>query len=346
MNVMVTGNQGYVGSVLTHKLIESNFDVIGYDVGYFAENSVNKYRENFNTIKKDIRNVELDDFTNIDAVIHLAGLSNDPLGEFSPKLTNKINCKGTINFAKVAKKAHVKRFIYASSQSMYGISRTDEELDEYNSEKNPQTAYARAKWEAEEELNLMCDNDFIVTSFRPSTVFGASPRLRCDIVYNNLIASAYTTGKIEIKSDGSPWRPVVHIKDVCEAFMAGLLAPSSIINGKAFNVGIPNGNYTVKDLAEAARKVVPNSEIIYTGEHTDARTYKVCFNRILNELRDYYKPSWTLDMGGNELIDMFKKYDFNESHFRGRETIRLKQLLYLIDSKKIDKDLYSYNHLA
>ncbi|MBT6470986.1 MAG: SDR family oxidoreductase, partial [Candidatus Marinimicrobia bacterium] len=218
----------------------------------------------------------------------------------------------------------------------YGVSDTSSELDEDNSEKNPVTAYAIAKWNAEQQLHSMITDDFVVTSFRPSTVFGASPRLRCDIVFNNLVACAYTTGKIEIMSDGTPWRPVVHIKDVCSAFIAGVEAPSTIVSGKAFNVGIPNGNFTVRDIAEAAQRSVPGSELIFTGEHTDPRTYRVSFNRILSELKDYYKPKWDLDMGGKELVEMFDRIGFTEKQFRGKETIRLQQLFYLKDNNVID----------
>ena len=156
----------------------------------------------------------------------------------------------------------------------------------------------------------MASDDFMVTSFRPSTVFGASPRLRCDIVFNNLVASAYTTGKIEIMSDGKPWRPVVHVKDVCKAFIAGLEAPSSILSAKAFNVGILNGNFTVRDLAEAANRSVPNSQLVFTGEHQDSRTYKVSFKRILSDLNGYYNPNWDLDRGGKELVDFFDNKTF------------------------------------
>jgi nucleoside-diphosphate-sugar epimerase len=185
----------------------------------------------------------------------------------------------------------------------------------------------------------MTNDDFVVTSFRPSTVFGSSPRLRCDIVFNNLVACAYTTGKIEIMSDGSPWRPVVHIQDVCSAFISGIEAPAILVSGRAFNVGIPNGNFTVRDIAEAAQRTVPGCELIFTGEHTDPRSYKVSFNRILTELKDYFKPKWNLDMGGKELVELFDRVDFTEKDFRGKNTIRLKQLMLLKDNNYIDSSL-------
>ena len=213
-------------------------------------------------------------------------------------------------------------------------------MDEDSSEKNPITAYAKAKWLAEQRLAALCDDDFAAVFFRPSTVFGASPRLRCDIVYNNMVACAYTTGRIEILSDGTPWRPIVHIKDVCMAFIAGLEAPSELINGRAYNVGIPDGNFTVRDIAEAAQRAVTGCDLVFTNEHgSDARTYRVNFDRILNELKDYYKPEWDLDMGGRELVELFNQANFTEEEFRGRTTIRLKQLQHLNSQGLLDGDM-------
>jgi len=336
MKILVTGDRGYIGTVLIPILIEKGYEVIGFDSGYFSENKFGELETNYKKQTKDLRDLNLDDLTGVDAIIHLAGLSNDPLGEFSPSLTDDINYKATINLAHLARKAGVKRFIYASSQSMYGVSCSTDELDEDLSEKNPVTAYAIAKWKAEQELHEMGSDSFIVTSFRPSTVFGVSPRLRCDIVFNNLVACAYTTGRIEIMSDGTPWRPVVHIRDVCSAFISGIEAPGSLVNRRAFNVGIPNGNFTVRDIAEAAQRAVPGSDLVFTGEHTDPRTYKVSFNRILTELKDYYSPEWDLDRGGKELVSYFDSINFSEDNFRGRQTIRLKQLKHLEETGKLD----------
>ena len=335
MKILVTGDRGYIGATLV-PMLRKKYEVIGYDSGYFSENLLEQFDEDYIKITKDIRDISREDLEEVDGIIHLAGLSNDPLGEFSPKLTEEINYSGTIRLAEMAKDIGVSRFVYASSQSMYGVSDTSNELDEDDSEKNPVTAYAIAKWKAEQQLHSMSTDNFVVTSLRPSTVFGASPRLRCDIVFNNLVACAYTTGKIEIMSDGSPWRPVVHIKDVCSAFIAGLEAPSVLVSGEAFNVGTPNGNFTVRDIAEAAQRSVPGSELIFTGEHTDPRTYRVSFKKILTELKDYYRPEWDLDMGGIELVEFFNRIGFTEEQFRGRETIRLKQLTYLKDTSRID----------
>jgi nucleoside-diphosphate-sugar epimerase len=340
MKIFLTGNLGYIGSVFTDILLKKEIDFIGYDVGYYKNCNLVKTNLNFKQIIKDIRDIEKKDLENSDYVVHLSALSNDPLGEFSSKITNEINYIATMKLANIAKESGVKRFIYVSSQSMYGISNTENELDEYKSDKNPITEYAKTKWKAELELNKLNSKDFTVVSFRPSTVYGVSPRLRCDIVFNNLVASAYTTGKIEIKSDGRPWRPVVHVKDVCSAILAGLQAPIEIISGKAFNVGIENGNYTVKDLAEVVHKVIPNTQLVFTGEHLhDSRTYKVSFKRILTELKDYYKPQWNLEKGAVELLNFFKKNNFDELQFRGIYTNRLSCLSDLIRNKKINHEL-------
>ena len=339
MKILVTGNKGYIGTVLVEMLLEKHYEVIGYDIDYYKHCDLIEHKCHAKQIIKDIRDISIDDLDGIEAVIHLAALSNDPLGDITPSLTEEINLDSTIKLAKLAKAAGAYRFVYSSSQSMYGISESDEELDENKSDKNPVTAYARTKWEAEIELKKLNSPDFIVTCFRPSTVFGASPRLRCDIVFNNLVACAYTTGKIEILSDGSPWRPVVHIKDVCQAFLAGLEAPAELVGGKAFNVGIQNGNFTVRDLAQAAQKSVPGCDLVFLNEHTDPRTYKVSFKRILSELSDFYKPQWDLDKGGKELVDYFDRVKLTEDDFRGKKCNRLKQLEYLKEHHELNGDL-------
>ena len=339
MKVLITGNNGYVGTILTRELIGKGYSVTGFDVNYFVSCTLEPLLVVFRQINKDIREVEPSDLTGFDAVIHLAGLSNDPLGELNPELTKEINYHATMNLAHIARKGNIKRFVYASSQSMYGISDTEDELDEENSEKNPVTAYAKTKWQAEEELKKLNSENFIISCFRPSTVFGVSPRLRCDIVYNNLVACAYTTGRIELLSDGSPWRPVVHVKDVCQAFISGLEAPYDLIGGKSFNVGIHNGNFTVLDLAEAAQRSVPGCELILLNKHADPRTYRVSFKRILSELKNYYKPEWDLDKGGKELVEYFDKINFTEHDFRGKTCNRLAQLKYLQENQIINNQL-------
>lgn len=335
--ILVTGNLGYIGSVLT-EVLQKNFDVVGYDIGFFEDCNLIDVAPLKNQIFKDIRDISLEDLKGIECVIHLAALSNDPLGELNLNLTDEINFLSTKKIASLSKQIGVKRFIYVSSQSMYGISDTNIEVDEVDSKKNPVTEYAKTKWKAELFLNSLNDENFTVVSFRPSTVFGVSPRLRSDIVFNNLVACAFTTNKIEIKSDGSPWRPVIHVRDVVSALIAGIIAPKKIISGKAYNVGIKNGNYTVKDLADTVKKIMPTCEIIYTREHlVDPRSYKVSFTRIFDDLNDYYKPKWNLEKGGLELVDFFKTINFTEKQFRGIKTNRIANI------KNKMKDILDYN---
>lgn len=337
--VLVTGDKGYIGSVLTGSLIDRGYAVTGLDAGYYAD-CLLEPQPVYTSICRDIRDVTPDDLKGFDAIVHLAALSNDPLGELAPGLTEDINYRATARLACLAREAGVTRFVYASSQSMYGVADTDHELDEDNSEKKPITAYARTKWEAELALKALTGSDFTVVCLRPSTVFGSSPRLRCDVVFNNLVACAYTTGKVEIKSDGTPWRPVLHVRDACAAFIGALEAPAELVSGRSFNVGIERGNYSVRDLAEAAGRVVSGSVITYTGEHgPDSRTYRVSFSRILTELHGWYRPEWDLDRGGAELVQQFQRIGFTEAQFRGRMTNRLAQLKHLMASGRVAADL-------
>jgi nucleoside-diphosphate-sugar epimerase len=342
MNVLVTGNNGYIGSILTENLLEMGYHVIGLDTDFYeAVDPSHEYNPGIKQIAKDVRQVTKADLKGADAIIHLAALSNDPLGEFNASLTTEINFKASIHIAKLAKDMGVERFIYVSSQSMYGISNVKGELDEDNSEKNPLTEYAKTKWEAECELKKLGSKDFTVVCFRPSTVYGASPKLRCDIVYNYFVGCAYTTKNIEIKSDGTPWRPAIHIKDVCKAFISGLEAPKDLISNESFNVGVKGGNYTVRELAEAAQRVVKGSSLIFTGEHgSDSRTYKVSFKKILTVLKDYFKPEWDLDRGGKELVDFFDRIKFTEEMFRSSRCIRLTRLKYLLEANHIDDQFH------
>lgn len=339
MNILVTGDRGYIGSVLVDELLKLNHILTGIDNCYYEENYFLKPKYEYKLIKKDIRDINLNDLRGYNVVIHLAALSNDPLGELSKNITQEINYNSTTNLAKLAKKAGVERFIYTSTQSLYGISNTNDELDEVLSKKNPITEYAKAKWNSEKDLLNFNSSEFNIVILRPSTVFGVSPRLRTDIVFNNLVACAYSLGKIIIKSDGSPWRPIIHIKDLCSAIIACINAPAKLINGKIYNVGIKNGNYRVLDLAQAAKNVVKNCEIFFTNEHTDPRTYKVSFTKINTELTEYFKPEWDLEKGAKELMHFFEKVNFSEKDFAGRKSIRLKQIKYLIDNKIIDDQL-------
>lgn len=337
--IMVTGNLGYIGSVMVPVLVEKGYDVVGYDAGYYEDCYLVPAPQPLKAqIKKDIRDCTVEDFQGIDYVIHLAGLSNDPLGDFDESLTYDINHKGTMRLAQCAKEAGVKRFAYASSQSVYGISDVSKAADE-EGEKNPITAYAKTKWLCECELRDLCTEDFVITYLRPATAYGASPNLRCDIVFNAFVAYAYTSKLIEIKSDGTPWRPMSHIRDISAAFAAVLEAPAELVRNQSFNVGTPDNNYTVKELAEAAQSAVPSCGLTFTGEHTDPRSYRVSADKILTVLKDYYKPQWNIEKGGKELMDYYATIQFDRATFDSYKCNRLKCLKKRIADGEIDKNL-------
>ncbi len=341
MKILVTGNLGYIGTVLVEKLISNGNIVTGLDSGFYKDCNLTDYVKPQKQIIKDVRLINEKDLDEIETIIHLAALSNDPLGELIPGITSEINYSSTKSFAQKAKNVGIKKFIYISSQSMYGISKTDEPLDEDNSDKNPITEYAKTKWNAEIELKKLADKNFTITFLRPATVFGASPRLRSDIVFNNLMGCAYTTGKIDIKSDGSPIRPVVHVRDLCGYIIAAKNAPEKLINGRSYNVGLLNCNFTVKDMVNKVKELLPNSEINYLpNANKDERTYKVSFKRITEELSSYYKPEWDLHNGGLELIEFYKKTNFNSEIFFGSLTNRIKKINELLTSKKLDNKLF------
>jgi len=337
--VMVTGNLGYIGSVMVPVLAEKGYDVIGYDCGYYEDcYLVSAPQPLKKQIKKDVRDCTVEDFAGVDYVIHLAGLSNDPLGEFDEALTYAINYEGTMKMARCAKEVGVKRFAYASSQSVYGISDVSKAADE-EGVKNPITAYAKTKWKCECELRDLCTEDFVITYLRPATAYGASPNLRCDIVFNAFVAYAYTSKLIEIKSDGTPWRPMSHIRDISAAFAAVLEAPAELVRNQSFNVGTPDNNYTVKQLAEAAQSTVPDCGLTFTGEHTDPRSYRVSAEKILTVLKDYYKPQWNIEKGGKELMDYYASIQFDRATFDSYKCNRLKCLKKRIAEGTIDRDL-------
>lgn len=341
--VLVTGNLGYIGNVMVPFLRQRGFDVVGYDAGYYEECYLIPTKQDVKKqILKDIRDCTVEDFAGIDYVIHLAGLSNDPLGDFDEKMTYEINHKGTMKIAQCAKKAGVKRFVYASSQSVYGISDTSKAYDEEDP-KNPITAYAKTKWICEGELHELCDNNFIVTIMRPATAYGASPNLRCDIVFNQFVGYAFTNKMIEIKSDGSPVRPMSHVKDISAAFTAALEAPVELVKDQVFNIGTNDNNYTVRDLASMAQKCVPGCDLTFTGEHTDPRSYRVSSEKILTVLKDYYKPEWNIEKAGKELMEFYQKVGFDSNTFGTWKVVRLKCLKKRIEDGTMDEDLRVIN---
>jgi nucleoside-diphosphate-sugar epimerase len=338
-SIMVTGNLGYIGSTMVPLLTQAGYEVTGYDVGYYDDCYLTEARQNLKKqIKKDLRDVSAEDLAGIDCVIHLAGLSNDPLGEFNAALTEDINFKATIRLAECAKKAGVKRFIYTSSQSVYGVSDTSKDVDE-EGKINPITAYAKTKWQSECELKNLCSDSFIITYLRPATAYGASPNLRTDIVFNVFVAYAFTNKLIEIKSDGTPWRPMSHIRDISAAFIACIEAPSELIQNQVFNVGTDSNNYTVRQLAEAAQGCVAGTELTFTGEHTDPRSYRVSSKKILTVLKDYYKPQWNIEKGAADLMNFYKAVNFDIATFNGYKCTRLKALKKRIEDGTLDDNL-------
>jgi nucleoside-diphosphate-sugar epimerase len=339
MRILVTGHLGYIGSVLTGMLIDRKHAVLGLDTGYFercviGEAPVPLERE----IRKDVRAIEADDLTCLDAVVHLAALSNDPMGEIDPGLTDQINHLGTLRLARKAREAGVSRFVFSSSCSMYGASEESAPLTELASF-NPVSAYAWSKVHSEEGLRALADDRFSPIYLRNGTAYGASPRLRFDLVLNNLMGWALSTRSIRITSDGSPWRPLVHVRDICAAVVAVLEAPRDAIHNEAFNVGHEGENYQVRDIAEIVMRTVPGCEVQYTGEATnDRRSYRVSFEKIADRLPDF-RPEWTVERGAEELRDLLSRHAFSQDMFQDRRFTRLAQLKHLLAEGSLDPNL-------
>jgi len=339
MRILLTGNNGYIGTILTEILLKKGYQVVGLDTNYYQGCQFCDSGFKIKEIKKDIRKIEKNDLKDIDAIFHLAALSNDPLGVFAPEVTDEINFKATVRLAKLAKEAGIKRFVFASSCSMYGIA-GDEAVTE-DSPLSPVTAYAVSKVNSERALSEMADDNFSPVFLRPGTAYGISPMLRCDLVVNNLTAWAYTTGKIKIMSDGTPWRPVIHVEDFGRGFIAALEAPTGLVHNQAFNLGQNKENYQIKDIANAVKEVIPGCEIEYTHEHgSDSRTYKVSFDKINNKLKDFFHPEWILKKGIIQLYNAFKSYGLTYEEFMEEKYIRLNQVNKLVKEKKLNKELF------
>lgn len=339
MNILVTGNQGYIGTTLTRLLLEKGYEVVGFDVNYYKGCQFDDFNFKIKQINKDIRKISKDDLENVGAIIHLAALSNDPLGEFDANLTDEINFQTTVKLARLSKESGIQRFIFASSCSIYGIA--GEAPVNENSVLAPVTAYAISKVKVEKALSEMADKNFSPVFLRPGTAYGISPRLRCDLVVNNLTGWAYTTGKIRIMSDGTPWRPVVHVEDFGRGIIACLESPIELIHNQAFNLGRNEENYQIRDIANAVKEIVPGCEVEYTGEHgSDSRTYKVNFDKINTVLKDYFRPQWTARAGVKQLYEAFKSHNLTLEEFTGNKYIRINQLKKLVSEKKLNGNLY------
>jgi len=322
-------------------LISRGHWVVGLDTGFYRDGCL--YMDSPGmpaapaTHFKDLRNVTPADFDGCDAVIHLAELSNDPLGQNRPEITFKINHEGSVRIAKAARDAGVCRFVYASSCSVYGVG-SGEFLDE-SSLTNPQTAYAQCKVLVERDLLPMADDDFSVVFLRNATAYGPSPRMRFDIVLNDLCALAWTKKKIAMISDGSPWRPIVHVEDICEAMRCAVEAPADAINGQIFNVGQTTENYRVREIAQIVAESFPGCEVSVGPPSKDNRSYRVSFDKITTKLPGY-KARWTAQHGADELRRLFERIEFSEDTYEFRSFTRLKQLKYLQRTAQINDDLF------
>jgi nucleoside-diphosphate-sugar epimerase len=341
MKVFVTGVHGYIGAVLAPYLIERGMSVVGLDTGYYRDGWL--YSDNRHlaysplTINKDLRDITERDMEGCDAVAHLAELSNDPLGQNKPEVTHQINHLGSVTLAQKARSAGIARFVYTSSCSVYGAG-TGEFLDE-TSPTNPQTAYAECKTLVERDVGAMTGPDFCPVFLRNATAYGPSPRMRFDIVLNDLAALAWTTRRIAMVSDGSPWRPLVHVNDICEAIYRALQAPEASVRGKIFNVGQTSENYRIRDIASIVAEEFPGCEVKVGPKSGDNRSYRVNFDRIHRDLPGF-ACRYTARDGARQLRDLFERIQMPAETYQFRAFTRLKQLQYLQASRQIDDQLY------
>jgi nucleoside-diphosphate-sugar epimerase len=337
MRVLVTGHKGYIGSVMVPMLLAEGHQVVGLDSDIFAECAFLEQVVTIPEIKKDVRDVEARDLESIEAVIHLAAISNDPIGNLNPELTYEINHIGSVRLAQVAKQAGCARFLYSSSCSIYGAAGDDALTEE--AAFNPVTPYGHSKELAERDIAPLADQTFIPTFLRNATAFGLSPRHRFDLVVNNLVAYALTTGLVYLMSDGTPWRPVIHIEDISRAFIAVLNASPEIVSNQAFNVGSNANNYRICELAEIVHAVVPNCRIeIAPGAGPDKRSYRVDFGKIARMLPEF-KPQWDVRRGAEELYLGYQKVSLQKEDFEGPRFKRIDHIKQLLSSGRLASDL-------
>lgn len=338
LNVLLTGADGYIGSVMAPALSGQGHRVTGLDTGYYRRGWLfHDGKDRPAIVSRDIRNLSVDDFAGFDAVVHLAELSNDPLGELDEARTYAINHLGSVQVARLAKEAGVTRFVYASSCSVYGAAE-DGTVDE-SSPTRPQTAYARCKALVERDLLDMVDDDFSPVILRNATAFGASPRMRFDIVLNNLAGLAWTTGRIRLTSDGMPWRPLVHIQDIAGAVMAALKAPRGAVAGQVLNVGADDNNYRIREIAEIIRDSFPGCAIELGQSNGDNRSYRVSFAKIGRVLPGF-SCQWDARRGARQLRALFERIDMTPAVFDAPPYTRLRELKALIETRQLDADLF------
>ncbi len=337
MRVLLTGSNGYVGSVMGRMLLEAGHDVVGLDTGLFRDCTFGDETPQHGTIRKDIRDVRAEDLAGFDAVIHLAALCNDPLGSMNPELTAEINHRASVRLARLARSAGVPRFIFASSCSLYGVA-GQEMLDE-QAAFNPITPYGISKVQVEQEVARLATDDFSPTFMRNATAYGVSPRLRLDVVVNNLVAAAYATGEVLIQSDGTPWRPLVHVEDFSRAFIAVLHAPRERVHNQSFNVGRTSENYRVSEIADIVQELVPGSRIRYAeGAGPDPRSYRVDCSKLETSLPEY-KPQWTVRRGVEELVAAFTRHGMTAEDFGGHRYFRIRNIQRLQREARLDENL-------
>ena len=341
MKVLVTGSDGYIGVRLVELLQKEGHQVTGLDTGLYRDGWLYSDQKSTpripSTINKDLRRITAEDLAGHEAIVHLAELSNDPLGQNNPEVTYKINHEGSVAIAKLARDLGIRRFVYASSCSVYGAG-TGEFLDE-TATPNPQTAYAKCKVLVEQDVGKMASDSFSPVFLRNATAYGPSPRMRFDIVINDLCALAWTTKKIAMLSDGSPWRPVAHVEDICRAVLCSLQAPEMVVRGKIFNVGQNSDNYRVRELAKMVADEFPGCEISVGSSGGDNRSYRVNFDRIHNELPGFV-CKYRASEGIRQLHELFERIQMPADIYQFRAFTRLKQLKFLQSSNQIYEEFF------